>query len=302
MSGVKRPSSNACAQSHGQPDALRLAADRAPGEVLLHRARRRVVRRVGRRGSPTRRAAAGRRPRSRSTCPPRARSCAVRADQVGLDQAHAERELHHLVRHERVEGDVRRVAGLERAERDAVRVDRRIGRPHLAEVRVQAALRIPGQSDPLAVDVEVGMRRERPAADPERPGGHVEEVAHLRRPGDAHLPARVSVTAGGVDQRHVAVLGEGARVLGVVGVVLGRAAAVEDLEEREAAGRRLPVGQVHVGVERDGRAERVRRRHRNAVGVDRDRRFRLRRDDGDHDQNQHPPEHALHRAALPSAA
>ena len=268
MSGVNRPSSNACAHSQGSPRRLGLTADRAPCKVLLHRARRRVVsrsvaevpgavelRRIGGRG--------------REPLVHHRRELALRgAAEVGPDQAHPERELQHRVRHERIEDEVRCVPGLEGAERDPVRVDRRVVAPDLAEVRVQAALRIPAQRDPRAVDVEVRMGQ--------RPGRHVEEVADLGRPRDARLPAGVAVTAGRVAHHHVPGVGEGACVRRVVGVVLGRTAAVEHLEQREAGARRRAVGKVHVGVQADGLSQRVRRRHRDAVGADAERGVRLR--------------------------
>ena len=246
----------------GQPESLRLAADRAPGEVLLHRARRRVVRRsVAEVAGPVDGGVVG----GRGGDPlvhHRRDPCRRRAAQVGPDQAHPERELQHGVRHERLEDEVGSVPGLEGAERDPVRVDRRVAAPHLAEVRVQAALRISGRGR------SAHGRCGSPGRPAQRPGGHVEEVADLGRPRDRGLPAGVSVTAGRVDQHHVAVVGKAACVRRVVGVVLRRAAAMEHLEQREAGGGRRGVGDVNVGVEADGRPERVRRRHRNAVGAD----------------------------------
>ena len=160
----------------------------------------------------------------------------------------------------------------------------------------------PAQRDPRAVDVEVRMGREIAAADPERPGGHVEEVADLGRPRDRRLPAGVSVTAGRVAQHHVPVVGEAACVRRVVGVVLGRTAAVEDLEQREAGGRRRAVGNVHVGVQADGRSQRVRRRHRDAVGADGERSVRLRGNAGEQRARQRHQAPAAAPSRAPDAS
>ena len=108
-------------------------------------------------------------------------------------------------------------------------------------------------------------------------------------------PPEFTMTPRGIHQHHVPVLREIACVRRVVAVVLGRAAAVEDLEQREPARRHLPVRHVHVRVELHRRAQRVRRRHRNAVRAHRHRGRRGGTEREEHSRNRGGDETQMHR-------